>query len=46
LSPHSLEQVERISEQMQALIGMIKSRDKEQLNAFFQGLRANIGLKP
>ena len=45
LSPHSLEQVERISEQMQALIAMIKSRDKDQLNAFFQGLRANIGLE-
>jgi len=45
LSPNSLEQVERISEQMQALIGMIKARDKEQLNAFFQSLRANIGLE-
>ena len=45
LSPHSLEQVERISEQMQALIAMIKARDKDQLKAFFQGLRANIGLE-
>jgi prephenate dehydrogenase len=45
LSPHSLEQIERISEQMQTLIDMIKARDKEQLNAFFKGLRANIGLK-
>lgn len=45
LSPNSLEQVERISEQMQALIGMIKARDKEQLNTFFQSLRSNIGLE-
>jgi prephenate dehydrogenase len=45
LSPYSLEQVERISEQMEALIGMIKSRDKEQLNSFFKQLRSNIGLK-
>ena len=45
LSPYSLEQVERISEQMDALKGMIKARDKEQLNAFFQGLRTNIGMK-
>ncbi len=46
LSPYSLSQVERISEQMKALIGMIKSRDKEQLKEFFDGLRNNIGLKP
>jgi prephenate dehydrogenase len=45
LSPHSLSQVERISEQMESLIGMIRSRDKEQLTAFFQMLRSNIGLK-
>jgi prephenate dehydrogenase len=45
LSPHSLEQVERINEQLEALIGMIKSRDKEQLKVFFGNLRANIGLK-
>jgi prephenate dehydrogenase len=45
LSPYSLEQVERISEQMQSLIGMIRSRDKEQLKVFFQMLRTNIGLK-
>jgi prephenate dehydrogenase len=45
LSPYSLEQVERISEQMNALKGMIKARDKKQLNAFFEGLRTNIGLK-
>jgi prephenate dehydrogenase len=45
LSPHSLKQVERISEQLDALIGMIKARDKDQLKLFFQGLRRNIGLK-
>ena len=45
LSPHSLGQVERISEQMESLIAMIRSRDKEQLKAFFQMLRSNIGLK-
>ncbi|MCK4881313.1 MAG: prephenate dehydrogenase, partial [Bacteroidales bacterium] len=45
LSPYSLEQVERISEQMDALKGMIKSRDKEQLKTFFHRLRANIGLE-
>jgi prephenate dehydrogenase len=45
LSPYSLEQVEQISEQMNALKGMIKSRDKEQLKSLFQRLRGNIGLK-
>ena len=45
LSPYSLDQVERISEQMESLIGMIRSRDKEQLKVFFQMLRTNIGLK-
>jgi len=45
LSPHSLDQVERISRQMESLITMIKARDKEQLNRFFQMLRSNIGLE-
>jgi len=45
LSPHSLVQVERINDQMQVLIEMIKARDKEQLKEFFQMLRTNIGLK-
>lgn len=45
LSPHSLGQVERINEQLESLIGMIKSRDKEQLKGFFNQLRSNIGLK-
>lgn len=45
LSPFSLGQVERISEQMESLIGMIRSRDKEQLKQFFERLRSNIGLK-
>jgi prephenate dehydrogenase len=46
LSPHSLGQVERINEQLEELIGMIKARDKEQLKGFFEKLRSNIGLKP
>lgn len=45
LSPHSLEQVERINGQMQELIEMIKTRDKEKLKAFFERLRLNIGLE-
>jgi len=45
LSPHSLKQVERISEQMDRLIGMIKARDTEELKAFFQCLRSNLGLE-
>ncbi len=45
LSPYSLGQVERISEQMESLIEMIRARDKEQLKEFFKGLRDNIGLK-
>ena len=45
LSPHSLAQVERINEQLESLIMMIRSRDKEQLKQFFQKLRSNIGLK-
>jgi prephenate dehydrogenase len=45
LSPHSLGQVERIRDQLKLLIGMIKERDKEQLNGFFQMLRSNIGLE-
>jgi len=45
LSPHSLEQVERISEQMERLIDMIKARDKEELNTFFKSLRSNLGLE-
>ncbi len=45
LSPHSLKQIERINEQMDALIGMIKSRDKDKLKEFFGNLRANIGMK-
>ena len=45
LSPHSLKQVERISEQMDELIEMIKSRDKEKLTEFFASLRSNIGME-
>lgn len=46
LSPYSLDQVERINEQMEGLINMIRKRDKEQLRAFFKQLRGNIGLNP
>jgi prephenate dehydrogenase len=46
LSPYSLSQVERINKQMEALIGMIRSRDKEKLREFFGQLRSNIGLNP
>ncbi|MFO7669954.1 MAG: prephenate dehydrogenase [Bacteroidales bacterium] len=46
LSPHSLEQVERINKEMRSLTEMIKSRDKEQLKKFFGNLRSNIGMKP
>ena len=46
LSPHSLEQVERISEEMRLLTEMLKSGDKERLKIFFGNLRSNIGLKP
>ncbi len=46
LSPHSLEQVERINEQMSLLIKMLKARDKAQLKQFLGNLRSNIGLKP
>jgi len=45
LSPHSLKQVERISEQMDRLKEMIKARDTEQLTGFFQCLRHNLGLE-
>ena len=45
LSPHSLSQVEHISEQLGALIKMIKSRDKENLKDFFGMLRRNLGLE-
>jgi len=45
LSPHSLDQVERINKEMSALTEMIKSRDKEKLKFFFGNLRKNIGMK-
>ena len=45
LSPDSLGQIERISEQMESLKAMIRSRDKDQLKVFFAMLRNNIGLK-
>lgn len=45
LSPYSLGQVERVHAQLEKLIGMIRSRDKEQLKEFFGMLRENIGLE-
>ena len=45
LSPYSLGQIERINEQMEQLIKMIRARDKKQLKGFFQMLRSNIGLE-
>jgi prephenate dehydrogenase len=45
LSPHSLGQVERINEQLEELIGMIRARDKDRLKVFFGKLRANIGME-
>jgi prephenate dehydrogenase len=45
LSPYSLGQVERINEQLELLIEMIRSRDKEKLRMFFGRLRENIGLR-
>jgi len=46
LSPYSLKQVERISEQLEALKEMISLRDKEKLKEFFAMLRRNIGMEP
>ncbi|MDX2430108.1 MAG: prephenate dehydrogenase/arogenate dehydrogenase family protein [Bacteroides sp.] len=46
LSPHSLNQVERISQELNSLTRMLKSGDKAQLKKFFANLRSNIGLKP
>ena len=45
LSPHSLQQVERISLQMESLIALLKKRDKKGLKVFFASLRTNIGLE-
>jgi len=45
LSPYSLGQVERISEELKTLIDMIKARDKDRLKEFFGMLRDNIGLE-
>jgi prephenate dehydrogenase len=44
LSPHSLEQVERIRDRMGDLIKMIGKKDKTGLKGFFQMLRKNIGM--
>ncbi len=44
LSPYSLEQVEKVRDQLTNLIGMIKSRDTGQLKDFFAMLRKNTGV--
>ncbi len=44
LNTHSLEQIEKISESLNALLGMIKERDKTGLEEYFQILRTNLGL--
>ncbi len=45
LSPYSLRQVERISEQLEGLKEMIAARDKAKLTEFFARLRRNIGME-
>jgi len=45
LSPYSLEQVERVRDQLSSLITLIKGRDTEQLKTFFSMLRANTGVE-
>ncbi|MFZ5940288.1 MAG: prephenate dehydrogenase/arogenate dehydrogenase family protein [Bacteroidota bacterium] len=44
LSPYSLEQVEKVRDQLTRLIGLIKSRDTEQFKDFFSMLRSNTGV--
>lgn len=46
LSPYSLRQVEKISEQLDGLKEMIRARDKEKLREFFARLRSRIGMEP
>jgi len=45
LSPYSLRQVEKISEQLDGLKEMIRARDKEKLREFFARLRSRIGME-
>lgn len=43
LNPYTLPQVEKIHEQLSALIEMIKNKDTKALHSFFAELRENIG---
>jgi len=45
LNPYTLEQVERISERLQDVIGLIRKRDTEGLHRFFKSLKTNIGME-
>lgn len=44
LNPYTLEQVQKISEKLNDLLAMIKSKDSQGLQHFFQELRDNIGM--
>jgi prephenate dehydrogenase len=44
LNPYSLEQVEKINESLENLIGMIKENDTQGLRTYFAQLRQNLGL--
>jgi prephenate dehydrogenase len=45
LNPYTLEQVEKIHGQLDQLLTMIRKKDTPALHAFFDTLRANIGVK-
>ncbi|HKK62580.1 MAG TPA: prephenate dehydrogenase/arogenate dehydrogenase family protein [Bacteroidales bacterium] len=44
MSPYSLEQIEKVRNQLNGLIDMIKSGDKEPFKSMFDALRANVGM--
>lgn len=45
MSPYSLEQIEKVRDQLSLLIEMIKSGDAGSFNDLFRELRLNIGMK-
>lgn len=45
MSPYSLEQVEKVRDQLNELVKMIKTGDTEQFTKMFSGLRANLGME-
>ena len=45
-SPYSLEQVERVRDKLNDLIGLIRSEDSAAFRELFAELRANIGANP